>query len=67
MAHKKLKKSSNSGSKSEPTVLHESSADNAQNIGIENGQRIKTEKENISYRRKHKGSDGEDQERGSNH
>ena len=51
----------------EPTVLHESSADSAQNIGLE---KLSDPKENYkasSHKRKHGGSDGADQERGSNH
>lgn len=52
-------------SKPQPTIIHESSADNAQNIGL--ALQEKPEKINSSHRRAHGGSDGADQERGSNH
>ena len=53
--------------KPQPTVIHESSADNAQDFGIELTEQEKNEKSNTTHRREHGGSDGADQERGSNH
>ena len=67
MAEKKIKKS-RTEKKPQPTVQHESSAENAQDLGIhENAESIKQEANASSHRRKHGGSDGADQERGSNH
>lgn len=51
--------------KPEPTVLHESSADNAQDLRIERFEQKETRE--APHRRKRNGSDGADQERGSNH
>ena len=66
MTDKKTKRSE-AEKKSQPTVLHESSANNAQDLGIrENGQ----SNQSVSHsqrKRRHSGSDGADQERGSNH
>jgi hypothetical protein len=54
--------------KPQPTVQHESSAYSNQNIGIDNPIQAKKENRNAaSHRRKYNGSDGADQERGSNH
>ena len=67
MAEKNIKKTK-SEKKPEPTVQHESSADSAQDLGIrENEESTKQEANASSHRRKHGGSDGADQERGSNH
>lgn len=50
-----------------PTIIHESSANSAQNAVIKITSQEKNEKLNSSHRRTHSGSDGADQERGSNH
>ena len=67
MAGKKTKKSKKLTGKHQPTVIHESSADNAQDLGISITEQEKSENINSSHRRAHGGSDGADQERGSNH
>jgi hypothetical protein len=67
MAEKKNKKNKKTTGRSQPTIIHESSADNAQDLGIEITEQEKNEKLNLSHRRQHGGSDGADQERGSNH
>ncbi len=55
--------------KPHPTVQHESSADNAQDLGIR--KNLESEKEEVSAssnrKRRHSGSEGTEQERGSNH
>ena len=56
------------GSKSHGTVQHESSADNAQEIGLDKSLDTKTEMRNeVSHRRKQTGSDGGNQEPANNH
>ena len=67
MAGKKIKKSKKLTGKHQPTVIHESSADNAQDLGISITEQEKSENINSSHRRGHGGSDGAYQERGSNH
>ena len=67
MAGKKIKRSKKITGKLQPTVIHESSADNAQDLGIAVTEQEKKEQLNLSHRRGHNGSDGADQERGSNH
>ena len=50
------------------TVQHDSSANNAQDLGLDKTLDTKTELRNAStHRRGHSGSDGADQDRGSNH
>ena len=50
------------------TVKHESSASNAQDLGLDKTLDTKKEMRKAStHRRGHGGSDGADQERGSNH
>ena len=67
MAEKKIKKRTTE-KKPQPTVQHESSAESAQDLGIrENAESIKQEANASSHRKRHGGSDGADQERGSNH
>ena len=66
MADKKTK-TNEAERKVQPTVQHESSANNAQDIGIR-GNSQSNQAVNSSHRkRKNNGSDGADQERGSNH
>jgi hypothetical protein len=68
MTERKIKKAAGSSKRPEPTVQHESSADSAQNIGTNYLAQEKIENSKTSsHRRTHKGSDGGDQERGSNH
>jgi hypothetical protein len=67
MAGKKIKKNKKITVKQQPTVIHESSADNEQNLRIKVTEQEKNEQLNLSHRRGHNGSDGADQERGSNH
>lgn len=56
------------GSKSHGTVQHESSSDNAQEIGLDKSLDTKTEMRNeVSHRRKQTGSDGGNQEPANNH
>lgn len=65
MSQKGIKKTGGRKVKSFPTVKHESSTESEQIIPAEN---VTSEKdERASHRRKHNGSDGADQERGSNH
>jgi len=66
MAGKKIKENKRVGRR-QPTTIHESSADNAQDLGVEITEQEKNEKLNLSHRKGHHGSDGADQERGSNH
>ena len=50
------------------TVQHESSSDNAQEIGLDKSLDTKTEMRNeVSHRRKQTGSDGGNQEPANNH
>lgn len=50
------------------TVQHDSSASNAQDLGLDKTSETKKEMRNAaSHRRGHNGSDGADRERGSNH
>ena len=50
------------------TVQHDSSADNAQDLGLDKSLDTKSEFRNASaHRRGHSGSDGADQDRRSNH
>jgi hypothetical protein len=67
MAGKKTKEKKRPAGRSQPTIIHESSAGNAQNLGIKITAQEKNEKLNSIHRREHSGSDGADQERGSNH
>jgi hypothetical protein len=67
MAGKKTKRNKKVGSTPQPTIIHESSARNAQDLGIEVSEQEKNEKSNSAHRRGHSGSDGADRERGSNH
>ena len=56
------------GSKSHGTVQHESSSDNAQEIGLDKSLDTKTEmRDEVSQRRKQTGSDGGNQEPANNH
>ena len=56
------------GSKSHGTVQHESSADNAQEIGLEKSLDTKTKmRKQASHRKKQTGSDGGNQEPSNNH
>lgn len=66
MAEKNINKVADK--KPEPTVQHESSADSAQNIGTTDlvQEDIENNKKS-SHRRNHNGSDGTNQEHGSNH
>ena len=67
MAERKTKRSE-AERKPQPTVQHESSAGNAQDLGIPENSESKNQAVNVSFkRRRHNGSDGADQERGSNH
>ena len=64
------KRSKENNSEKHPlsTVQHESSASNAQDLGLDRTLETKKEMRNAStHRRGHSGSDGADQERGSNH
>jgi hypothetical protein len=56
------------GSKSHGTVQHESSADNAQEIGLDKSLDTKSEMRNeATHRKRHSGSDGGNQAQGNNH
>ena len=66
MAGKKTKQNRGTSNKQLHTTIHESSAGNAQELGIKFTPE-KNEKLNTNHRRAHTGSDGADQERGSNH
>ena len=66
MAVKKAKENKRN-IKQQPTVIHESSAENAQDLGLEITEDEKNEKLNSSHRKGHSGSDGSNPERGSNH
>ncbi len=51
-----------------PTVQHESSAENAQSLGFDKISDTRNETRKAStHRRGHSGSDGADEDRGSNH
>jgi hypothetical protein len=60
MAGKKIKRNKKITGKLQPTVIHESSADNGQDLGIEVTEQEKNERLNLSHRRGHNGSDGAD-------
>ena len=66
MTDKKLKKSE-AEKKFQPTVQHESSASNAQDLGIHESAQSNRPVRHSQRKRRHSGSDGADQERGSNH
>ena len=64
----KKPKENNREKNTAPTVHHESSAENAQELGFDKTLETKREMRNASnHRRTHSGSDSADQERGSNH
>lgn len=66
MAEKKARE--NKQKRNPSTVLHESSASSAQELGLDKTLDTTTEMRNAStHRRGHGGSDGADQARGSNH
>jgi hypothetical protein len=54
--------------KPQSTVQHESSADNAQEIGLDKSLDTKSEMRNeATHRKRHSGSDGGNQAQGNNH
>lgn len=68
MTGREIKKGIISGRRLQPTILHESSADNAQNINFENVRQIKNDIRQINHKRMYNGSDGSSNAgRGSNH
>jgi hypothetical protein len=65
MFKREYKRTASKRVKGEPTVLHDSSANNAQDVRITSIEQKQTKE--ALHRRKRNGSDGADQERGSNH
>ena len=63
----KKTKENKRNNKQQPTIMHESSADNAQDLGIKISEEEKNEKLNLSHRKGHSGSDGANGEESSNH
>ena len=66
MADKKPKKRETEN-KPQPTLQHESSANSAQDLGIHENAQSNEAASSSQKKRRHSGSDGADQERGSNH
>jgi len=64
MADKKIKRKETE-TKPQPTVQHESSANSAQELGIR--ENVQLDQRANHRKRRNSGSDGADQERGSNH